>query len=82
MDLGPKHAEGPKPLVQRLHRPPQRAVRPHFERLEIPGVSSSATSKHPAERAKPADELAATRRGRCSRILIVRRLSIFRRPDV
>ena len=37
-ELELKHSERPEPLVQRLHRPRRRAVRPHFGQLGIPGV--------------------------------------------
>ena len=37
-ELEPKHAEAPKPPVQRLHIPRRRAVPLHFWRLGFPGV--------------------------------------------
>lgn len=36
--LEPKQAGVPKPLVERLHRPQRRAVRPRFEQLGDPEV--------------------------------------------
>ena len=36
--LEPKQVGVPKPLVERLHRPQRRAVRPRFEQLGDPEV--------------------------------------------
>ena len=61
-ELEPKQVGAPKSLVQRLHKPPRRAARPHSGQLGDLAVLGSATSERPAERAKPVDVLAASHR--------------------
>lgn len=57
-ELKSMNAEALKSLAWQSHRPRRRAVRPHLWPLEILEVLKSATSKHPAERAKPANVFA------------------------